>query len=718
LSSSAAYELLHTRVQRWCWGQGWSGLREVQEGAVKPILAGDRDVILAAATAAGKTEAAFLPITSRLLDDPRESVQVLCLSPLKALINDQFLRLEELCGGVGVEVHRWHGDVGSGKKRALLENPRGVLLITPESLEALFVLRGTRLAGLFEHLAYVVVDELHSFIGGERGRQLQSLLHRLELVLRRRVPRVGLSATLGDMDLARSFLRGEDPRRVELVEGDAGEHELQLQLRGVCEYSSDSGEAAIAQHLFEVLRGDDHLVFAGSRRAVESYAARLGDLCDQRRLPREFFPHHGSLSKVLREEVEDALRRGNTPRTVICTSTLEMGMDLGDIVSVAQLGPPPSVAALRQRLGRSGRRGAPSILRLYTAERTVDGTTPVQDRLREELVQAVACCELMLEGWCEPPPAEALHLSTLIQQVLSVIAQHSGARADQLHSALCEHGPWRDVDSATFADLLRSLAEHELVSQDARGELLTGAVGERLVEDWHFFAAFATAEEYRVLVDGKELGTIPVETAIVVGSGLIFGGRRWHVLEVDENRREIRVTPGGQGQPPLFLGHGGEVHDVVRARMRAVLAGSGPPRYLDSGARELLAEARDTFAELGLARTQVIEEDGDALLLLWAGDRVQSTVSVALARIGRRVSTDGMVLRAENCSAKKLWSALGDLEADGVGDPLELAASVAIRRGAKYDEFLSDELLALDYASRALDVPGALGAIRAALEGA
>lgn len=717
MSSSSGYEQLHTRVQRWCWQQGWKSLREVQEGAVEPLLAGDRDVILAAATAAGKTEAAFLPITSRLLDDPRESVQVLCLSPLKALINDQFRRLEELCGGVGVEVHRWHGDVGAGHKRELLETPRGVLLITPESLEALFVLRGTKLAGLFEHLAYVVIDELHSFIGGERGRQLQSLLHRLELVLRRRVPRVGLSATLGDMDLARSFLRREQPDEVALVEGDAGEHELQLQLRGVQSESPEEGEAAIAEHLFEALRGEDHLVFTSSRRKVESLAARLGEACDQRRLPREFFPHHGSLSKTLREEVEAALRASDVPRTVICTSTLEMGIDLGDIVSIAQVGPPPSVASLRQRLGRSGRRGAPSILRLYTAERRLDGATPVQDRLREELVQATACCELLLEGWCEPPPAEALHLSTLVQQLLSVIAQHSGARADQLHSALCEHGPWADVDPQTFADLLRSLAEHELISQDARGELLTGAEGERLVEDWHFFAAFASSEEFRVLADGKELGSIPVETAIVVGSGLIFGGRRWRVQEVDEDRREIRVTPGGAGDPPLFLGSAGEVHDVVRARMRRVLADSGLPRYLDAGARELLAEGRDTFAALGLDRKQVIEEDGDALLLLWAGDRVQSTVSVALAQIGRRVSTDGMVLRAERCSAHQLWSALGDLEADGVGDPLELASTVAIRRGAKYDEFLTDELLALDYASRALDVPGALRAVRAALEG-
>lgn len=719
MSSSPAYERLHPRVQRWCWEQGWRGLRDVQERAVEPLLAAERDVVLAAATAAGKTEAAFLPITSALLDDPRPSVQALYVSPLKALINDQHRRLEELAGAVGVDVFRWHGDVAAGDKRDVLEDPRGVLLITPESLEALFVLRGRRVPALLAHLRHIVVDELHSFLGGERGRQLQSLLHRVELAVRRRVPRVGLSATLGDLELAREFLRpGGGGGDVLVIEGDAGEHELELQLRGVRSDTEALGEAEIAAHLFRVLRGDSHLVFGSSRRAVETYAARLREACEERRLPNEFFPHHGSLSRSLREDVEAALRDRTGPRTVVCTSTLEMGIDIGEVRSVAQLGPPPSVAALRQRLGRSGRRGQPAVLRVYVAERALDAAVPVQDRLREELVQAVACCELLLAGWVEPPPAGALHLSTLVQQVLSCIAQHSGARADELFRVLCASGPWRDFDPETFQAFLRALGEADLLTQDARGTLLTGLAGERLLADHRFFAAFATPEEYRVVADGRELGTVPVQSAVLLGAGLIFGGRRWRVAEVDEDRHEIRVTPGAAGDPPLFQGAGGEVHDEVRAPMRAVLAGTGPLVYLDRGANELLEEGRAAYAALKLADRRILEEAGDALLFPWAGDRVLNTLAVALGARGREVSNDGMVLRVRDAREGELWRDLGDLEADGVGDPVELAGTVAIRRGSKYDEHLPPELLARDYASRALDVPGALAAVRRALEGA
>jgi len=394
-----------------------------------------------------------------------------------------------------------------------------------------------------------------------------------------------------------------------------------------------------------------------------------------------------------------------------------MGIDVGLLQSVAQLGPPPSVAALRQRLGRCGRRGEPSILRVYAAERAIDWATPLQDQLREELAQSVACCELLLEGWCESPPPQALHLSTLIQQVLSIIAQHSGARADELHGALCAQGPWRGLDTDTFAELLRAMGAADLVTQDAQGTLLTGQVGERLIEDYHFYAAFASADEFRLLVDGRELGMIPVQTAVVIGAGLIFGGRRWRVMEVDEDRKEIRVTPGSAGDPPLFLGSCGEVHDHVRARMRRVLSDRDLPRYLDEGAQALLAEGRATYARLDLGRKRVLEESGDALLLLWAGDRVQNTISVALGALGRKVSTDGMVLRVEHSGADELWRDLGGLEADGIGDPVALARTVAIRRGSKYDEYLSPELLARDYASRALDVPGALAALRAAFDG-
>jgi ATP-dependent helicase Lhr and Lhr-like helicase len=207
--TSSGFYRLHEQVQRWIWEQRWTELRDIQEQAIVPILSGNTDLIIAAATAGGKTEAAFLPIFSKLAESStsitQPGIQVLSLSPLKALINDQHYRLSELGERLEIPVHAWHGDVDSGRKQRLLKKPVGILLITPESLEAMFTGRGHDLNRIFAALQYVVVDELHSFIGTERGQQLRSLLHRLEKALDRRIPRIGLSATLGEMGLAKDY---------------------------------------------------------------------------------------------------------------------------------------------------------------------------------------------------------------------------------------------------------------------------------------------------------------------------------------------------------------------------------------------------------------------------------------------------------------------------------------------------------------------------------
>ncbi|MGA9623749.1 MAG: DEAD/DEAH box helicase, partial [Bryobacteraceae bacterium] len=231
-AASDTFHLLDPAVQRWIYEQGWTELRDAQEKAAAPILGGSLDVIIAAATASGKTEAAFLPICSRLLSPENSGGCVLYVSPLKALINDQSDRMERLCENLKIPVHPWHGDISQGRKREFLKQPSGILLITPESLEAIFVNRGPSVASLFSKLLYVIVDELHSFIGTERGQQLQSLLRRVEHAIGRRVPRIALSATLGDMTIAASFLRPHGSDKVQIVVSGATGQELKLLVRG------------------------------------------------------------------------------------------------------------------------------------------------------------------------------------------------------------------------------------------------------------------------------------------------------------------------------------------------------------------------------------------------------------------------------------------------------------------------------------------------------
>ena len=443
------FTLLHPGVQRWIWDHEWRSLRPTQLLAVAPILAADRDVLISASTASGKTEAAWLPILSRLAFDAEQSghppgFEAIYISPLKALINDQAGRLTELAGYVDLPVTRRHGDVTGAERDRTTKTPAGLLLITPESLEALFVTRGHEIPRMFGSVRYVVIDELHSFMGGERGVQVQSLLHRLENATGRQPVRIGLSATISDLDTAADFLRPGGGRQVAILTGEGeAQAEIRIQVRGYLdanpngtggtlegteemlparETSLDHPESslvglrepasdlAITAHLYQTLRGNDNLVFGNAKAVVEKFSDRLRRRSEHERVPNEFFAHHGNLARELREEVEERLRNPELPTTAVCTSTLELGIDIGAVDAIAQLRAPYSVSALRQRLGRSGRRGNPAVLRVYVPEVDIDSQSSIGARLRVDTVQTISVIELLIEKWYEPPGTRGLHL--------------------------------------------------------------------------------------------------------------------------------------------------------------------------------------------------------------------------------------------------------------------------------------------------------------------
>lgn len=715
--ASASFELLHERVRRWIWEQRWSELRDVQEQAIHAILGGEGDAIVSAVTAAGKTEAAFLPICSSLLEDGASAgVQVLYVGPLKALINDQWRRLDGLCESLDIAVHRWHGDVTQSARQKLIRKPNGILLITPESLEALFVRRGSDVGRIFAGLRFIVIDELHAFIGSERGMQLQSLLHRLERVLRRRVRRIGLSATLGDMNLAADFLRPPNRRASApaIVKSDEAGTGAKLRLYGfrrpLREETDDEDETedetgrSIAQHLFKNLRGSNNLVFANARSRVELYTDLLSRMCETSRLPQEFFAHHGSLSRELRFDVEDWLKRGERPLTVICTSTLEMGIDIGAVKSVAQIGRPPSVASLRQRLGRSGRRGEPAILRVYIQEESVAPGSPPQDAIRATLVETIAMIELLLAKWVEPPQGEMLHGSTFVQQLLSLIAQYGGITAQDAFAMLCESGPFQHLTRAMFKPLLRELAARDLIRQESDGLLLHGAKGERIVNHHDFYSAFMSPDEYRLVTAGRELGTLPIDNPVAEGSFLIFAGRRWRVASVDSEKHVIDLEPAAAGRVPVFDNRAaGVVHDRVRQEMRALYTSDETPAYLDREAADLLREGRENFARAGLDRTNLIACADGALYFPWLGTRAMNTIVQQLRARGLDVSPEGPAIAAHRMTPDALRAAVAECEAERPVDVLALAAAVENKLEEKWDWALDEGTLCASYASRKLE---------------
>jgi len=723
----AAFDTLHEKVRRWIWQQGWEDLRDVQERSIPILLAGERDLIIMAATAGGKTEAAFLPIVSRLASEPSaaDGFQAIYVSPMRALINDQFGRMESLCAELDVEVTKWHGDVSASVKARARKNPSGIVLITPESLEALLVRRGKEIARLFRGLRYVVIDEMHVFLDDPRGKQLQSVLHRIDLAAGVRPVRIGLSATLADEEAARVFLRPLEPSRVDVVPPGPGGPSIKLQLRGYIRQISfqrrpreagdetalvDPADVAIARHLFETHRGHRSLIFAGARGLVETVTVRLSEMGEAAGLPEEFFAHHGNLSREHREDAERRIKDRSRPASIVCTTTLELGIDVGDIEMVAQMGPGHTVSGMRQRLGRSGRRpGQAAVMRVYIKEaELIDAEHPL-DGLRTQTVLAIAMLNLMLRKWNEPPEPRRLHLSTLLHQVMALVGQHGGVTAGEAWDVLIRSGIFTGADASLFKQLLRRMGDPKvgLLEQAPDGTLLPGPTGERLLESRDIFSVFVAPEEYKVIAEGgRAIGQVPGENPFMPGEMLMLAGRRWRIVEVDAQRRELSVRPAKGGNPPLFGGDQRPPSDGVVQEMRRVWEDLSMPAFLDATAKQLLVEARTTYDRLGLRGTSVARHDGQILLFPWVGQRKQEALVLALSRAGLEPARLGIAVGVSSEKEGALVAALTDLAGGPPPDALEMAALVENREIEKFDPFLGGELLTIAWALDRLDVDG------------
>jgi len=720
-----AFGLLHPALQEELYRMRWTELWPIQVETIQEILQGERDVVVSAATAGGKTEAAFLPILSRIMGDCGGGVRALYVGPLKALINDQFRRLEELCERAEIPVHRWHGDVGQSRKRTLLDDPAGVLLITPESIESLFINHPARLPALFPRLAFIVVDELHSFIGTERGAHLRSLLARVIATSRVPVRIVALSATMGDLPAAARWLTRKQAEQTRIITGEGG-RTIRYLLKGYLRTASSprapteaeeevetEADRRLAKEILRAFHGRTGLIFANSRRMLEFYADLVHRMGEEQRLPECFRVHHGSLSKAEREETEEALR-SDQPTATFCSSTLELGIDVGNIELIGQIGAPWSVSSLTQRLGRSGRReGQPSVMRLFIQDDEPTEKTGLVDRLFPELLQAIAMTDLMIERWCEPPEGDRLHLSTLVQQIMSVIAEKGGARADGLYDVLVAHGAFAGIDKATFTHVLRSMGANDLVEQTPEGTLILGLHGERIVRSFDFYSAFVTEKEMRVVHNGKLIGTITAMPGLAADGYLILAGRRWHVLEVDERHNEITVEPSRAGRVPYFKGaSGADIHPKVRQRMRDLLASEAVPRYLDPTAREMLATARATARDVGLLDQPFVHDGADLVWFTWTGSRINRTLMALGSFIaGLKVTDDGIALTFESTPENAVRDAYRRVLTVHPSVE-ELAAKFPLKAHEKYDWCLSEELQAQALARNSLDLEGALALVR------
>jgi len=718
-----SYKQLDTRVQKWIYKQGWTDLREIQSKAIQPILSADCDVLISASTAAGKTEAFFLPACSSIVDQ-KLGFGILYVSPLKALINDQYRRLEGLCDLLDMEVTPWHGDSPQSKKRKARSTPSGILLITPESLESLLVRESGWVKQSFDGLKYICIDEFHAFIGTERGQQLLSLLNRLEHLLGRLsvpIPRVALSATLGELEQVPLSLRPNRSLPCETITSTKSHSTLKIQVKGYIEPSdvmlddtSSSAELQICREIYQRCRGGSHLVFANSRKRTESIAAQLSDFSEQNIVPNEFFPHHGSLAKELREDLEKRLQKESIPTTAVCTMTLELGIDIGKVHSVIQVTAPHSVSSLRQRLGRSGRRNDPAILRMLISQNELNVNSNIIDNLRLELVQSFAMIRLLVvSNWFEPADTSQMHLSTFLHQVLAVLAQWGGVRIEQLYKLLCEQGPFREISIQQFKLFLMQLGTKQLVQQLSSGELVLGIEGERLVNSYSFYSVFKTPEEYRIATGNKTLGTIPVDSLILKDQHIVFGGKRWKVTDINSDKKVIYVVPTKGGKPPNFSGSGMSIHDVVRQEMFKIYrtgeyginVGNQIIDYADNTAIQLFKEGVKFFQQSDLANQPIVQSGNNCYLFSWMGDKTINTLTIILKKGGFEASSFAGVIEIQNKSPQEVADYLIDACKTQLPSEAELAEIMSEKQKhvEKYDEYVSEPLLSEGFGKKTFD---------------
>lgn len=700
---SSSFELLHEKVQNWIWRQGWTSLKEIQENTIPIVLKGDCDVIISAATAGGKTEAAFLPILSNILSEDCDSsgYDVLYISPLKALINDQYRRLLGMTKGLNINVIPWHGDISIGVKNKSVKNSSGILIITPESLESFLINRFSEVDLVFKNLRYIVIDELHAFIGNERGKQLQSLLSRIELITGKTTPRIAMSATFSNYDSVKQFLRQDEALECFIPNQGDSKHEIRLIIKN---YSlSTSPEEEISNEIFTKLRGSNNLVFANSRFETELYAVFLRDISDHQFVPNEFHIHHGNLSKIEREKVEKELQLGHTPITAICTSTLELGVDIGKVKSIAQIGVANSVSSLRQRLGRSGRRNEPSILRIFSVEKGTDG---LLYELRTNLVQNIAVIELLREHKYESPNIGKLHLSTLIQQILSILASYSGFYPKEGWDFLCNKGAFKNVTPTIFLKLLKSLGEENIISQLNNGQIIIGKEGEKLLEKLDFYTAFTVQDSFIVisLSDSKTLGEISVLPEI--GDVIILAGRRWQVNNIDTKRNRIYVNLAISGGNVYFDTNGTEIDGIITQKMKEIYSDNTIYPYLDckTDCHTELDIARDFFKNNNMDKSPFVKYGDNYILITWMGAKINRTISLIYEYIfGEVMKYNELMLYG--ITFENIQTILSRNK-----PTIELLSTLVSRNykiKQKYDYLLSDELLNLEYGSTYLDLENA-----------
>jgi ATP-dependent Lhr-like helicase len=589
------FNLLSEPIRKFIRDKGWEQLRAIQEAAIPRILASDDNYILSSRTASGKTEAALLPILSKVNFNDA-GVQALYISPLIALINDQFLRIEELCKYLDIKITKWHGEANKTQKNRLIQNPNGILLITPESLEAMLVNKPFYIKSLFSNLKYVVVDEIHSFLGTDRGTQLKSILHRIQYINPKSFSIIGLSATIGDYDEAKKFTGNESKTKV-LVDRTVKKTTVLFRYFKN-ESENEELSAELLKDLYIETKHCKALIFPNSRGRAEEIAVKLKKISERENGHPNYFSHHSSINKDVREYVEDFAKNNYRKNFCIsCTSTLELGIDIGTVDEVIQIDATHSVSSMIQRVGRSGRKDD------EYANLVLYATNPWS------LLQSIACWLLYTEGFTEPVQASVKPYDILVHQALSMVKSLSGTELTYLITQLKNNPAFSHIETFEIKQIIHHLVEIDFLEK-IRGEVIIGIEGEKMVNSRNFYSVFKTEIGFKIIHAGNTIGELPFSPQIIENANILLAARIWKIKCIDQRAKKIDVIPAKDGKKPIFLGSEVAVSKKIREKMIEILYDNKMYDFLDNPGCYEIERLRKDFAIFRIQNAQT-----DRLLL-------------------------------------------------------------------------------------------------------
>lgn len=674
---------------------GWTSLRPVQEEAGEALLRGDNAVVLAP-TAGGKTEASMFPTLSAMVDDPPSGIGALYIAPIKALLNNQAERLGLYTEMVGMDRFVWHGDTSTAPRKKFLREPTELLMTTPESLEVMLVSQTTDTGKLFSDLRVVVIDEIHALAGSDRGAHLMSVIERLAKLSRHDVQRVGLSATVGNPEEISSWLQGSSKRGATVVDPPKSPAKRELLLVHRPELDELALEAS------KRARGQKSLFFCQSRSVAEAVAEKMA------RAQITVFVHHSAVSREERALAEEKFHRGGDA-CIVCTSTLELGIDVGDLDRVLQAEAPTTVGAFLQRMGRTGRRAGKSANTSFYCETT------------EGMLQALALVELARAGWVESVAIEGRCWPVVVHQLMTMSLAEQGITLDAAWAHLSALPDTRQIQRGEFERLVRwMLADGGL--RMASGLLVLGPKAEKRFGRRNFmelFAVFSSPQSYTVTtMQDQPLGTLNqefVDRLVEDVSCFLLGGKPWAVHRVLHGDRKVMVSPAPKGRQPTWGGFLPQMlgHELCQA-IREVAVSETVPPWLDADASHQLEGYREQMRPVLLEEDGLEVEPSEIRWWTFAGGRINATLRYALEALEPdwKVIPDNFLVkvRGESVTTQRFRAALARLEDLELWESPEVWAHVAKSlpnyRLSKFQAFMPPWLEREMVASYLLDVSG------------